>query len=281
MTERQSPADRRGRLRPLRQPPAARAHRRPLRDGEPRARARNGLRPQGDRRRARDRPRLQVVLRQGEPHIRPSARAASASTRRCRSSPRSRRRSACRSSPTCTRTSNARPSARSWTSCRSRPSCAARPISSSRRPGPAGSSTSRRASSWRPGTWRTWPRRSRGPAIPNVMLTERGASLRLQHPGVGHARPADHGGDDRRAGDLRRHPFGPAAGRAGRRRRAASANSSRFSPAPRSRSGWRASSSRPTRTPTGRPPTGPTWCRCANMEALLARLKAFDALAKA
>ena len=45
--------------------------------------------------------------------------------------------------------------------------------------------------------------------------------LRLQHAGVRHARAADHG-RDRRAGDLRRHAFGAAAGRAGRfvRRRA-------------------------------------------------------------
>ena len=45
--------------------------------------------------------------------------------------------------------------------------------------------------------------------------------LRLQHAGVRHARSADHG-RDRRAGDFRRHPFGAAAGRAGRffRRRA-------------------------------------------------------------
>ena len=45
--------------------------------------------------------------------------------------------------------------------------------------------------------------------------------VRLQHAGVGHARAADHGRDGR-AGDLRRHAFGAAAGRAGRfdRRRA-------------------------------------------------------------
>ena len=60
--------------------------------------------------------------------------------------------------------------------------------------------------------------------------------LRLQHPRVGHALPADHGRDDRRAGDLRRHPFGAAARRPGRRPPAASGSSSRSSPAPRSRS---------------------------------------------
>ena len=39
--------------------------------------------------------------------------------------------------------------------------------------------------------------------------------VRLQHAGLRHARAADHGARDRRAGDLRRHPFGAAAGRAG------------------------------------------------------------------
>ena len=39
--------------------------------------------------------------------------------------------------------------------------------------------------------------------------------VRLQHPCVGHALAADHGGD-RRAGDLRRDSFGAAARRAGR-----------------------------------------------------------------
>ena len=46
--------------------------------------------------------------------------------------------------------------------------------------------------------------------------------VRLQHAGVRHARAADPRAHDRRAGDLRRHPFGAAAGRAGNllRRRA-------------------------------------------------------------
>ena len=103
--------------------------------------------------------------------------------------------------------------------------------------------------------------------------------LRLQHPRVRHARPADHGRDGR-AGDLRRHPFRAAARRARARPPAGSGNSCRCSPAPRWRSAWPASSSRPTRTRTRLPPTGPTWCRCRELEALLARLKAFDALAK-
>ena len=46
--------------------------------------------------------------------------------------------------------------------------------------------------------------------------------LRLQHAGLRHARAADPGAHHRRAGDLRRHPFGAAARRQGRlvRRRA-------------------------------------------------------------
>ena len=46
--------------------------------------------------------------------------------------------------------------------------------------------------------------------------------VRLQHAGVRHAGAADPGAHHRRAGDLRRHPFGAAAGRQGRvvRRRA-------------------------------------------------------------
>ena len=49
----------------------------------------------------------------------------------------------------------------------------------------------------------------------NVLVTERGALVRLQHAGVRHARAADPGAHHRRAGHLRRHPFGAAAGRQG------------------------------------------------------------------
>ena len=80
---------------------------------------------------------------------------------------------------------------------------------------PGASSTSRRASSWRPGTWPTSSPRSPRAGNPNVMVTERGASFGYNTLVVRHARPADHGRDDRRAGDLRRHPFGAAARRQG------------------------------------------------------------------
>ena len=50
----------------------------------------------------------------------------------------------------------------------------------------------------------------------DVLVTERGVELRLQYAGLRHARAADPGARDRRAGDFRRHPFRAAAGRAGR-----------------------------------------------------------------
>ena len=61
--------------------------------------------PEGDLRQARHRPRLQDLLRQGQPHQPRPASAASASTARSRCSPRSASGSACPSSPTCTRPS--------------------------------------------------------------------------------------------------------------------------------------------------------------------------------
>ena len=105
--------------------------------------------------------------------------------------------------------------------------------------------------------------------------------LRLQHAGLRHARAADHGARHRRAGDLRRHPFGAAAGRAGRVLGRPARIRRRCWRARRSRSASPACSSRPIRTPTTRPPTAPTWSRCADFEALVAELQDFDRLAKA
>src|SRR5215208_1032450 len=51
------------------------------------------------------------------------------------------------------------------------------------------------------------------------------------------------------------------------RRRGGSASSCRCWPAPPWRSGWRGCSSRPIRTPTPRPRTGPTWCPCGTWRA--------------
>ena len=104
--------------------------------------------------------------------------------------------------------------------------------------------------------------------------------LRLQHPRLRHARSADHGRDDRRAGDLRCHPFGAAAGRAGRRPRAAA----RVRPGPRPGGGGGrrrrplhrdAPGSRPA------PSDGPNMVPLKEMEALLRRLMRLDAVAKA
>ena len=74
------------------------------------------------------------------------------STRRCRSSPRSGRRIGLPVSPTCMSPTMRAPWPKRSTFCRSRPSSAARPISSLPRRAPARRSTSRRASSSRPGT---------------------------------------------------------------------------------------------------------------------------------
>ena len=82
--------------------------------------------------------------------------------------------------------------------------------------------------------------------------------VRLQHAGVRHARAADPGARDRRAGDLRCHPFGAAARRAGhfvgRRARVRAGVGARRGRGRESR----ACSSKPIRIRTRRLPTGPT-----------------------
>jgi hypothetical protein len=91
----------------------------------------------------------------------------------------------------------------------------------------------------------------------NVLLTERGASFGYNTL-VRHAGIADHGRHGR-AGDLRRHPFGATARRAGIVRRAASAALSRPWRAPRSLSALPEFSSKPIRTRTTPPrPMAPT-----------------------
>ena len=75
--------------------------------------------------------------------------------------------------------------------------------------------------------------------------------LRLQQPRGGLPRAADHA-RIRLSRDLRRHALGAAPGRAGRPLRAASASTSRPSPAPPSRSASTRCSWRSTRTPTAR-----------------------------
>ena len=130
-----------------------------------------------------------------------------------------------------------------------------------RRAAPARSSTSRRASSSRPGTWRTWSPRSPAPAMPNVLVTERGVSFGYNTL-VSDMRALPILARHRRAGDLRRHPFGAAARRArhrlGRRARVRAGAGARRGRGRRRRR----CSSRPIRIPTARRPTVPTWCRC-------------------
>ena len=84
--------------------------------------------------------------------------------------------------------------------------------------------------------------------------------LRLQHPGLRHARPADHGAGTA-SGGVRRNPFGAAAGRAGRQRAAASGSSCPCWPAPPSPSASPPSSWKPTRIPTTHPRRAQHGCR--------------------
>ena len=80
--------------------------------------------------------------------------------------------------------------------------------------------------------------------------------------------------------DFRRHPFGAAAGRAGRVLGRPARIRRACWRARRSRSASPASSSRPTKTPIARLPTARTWCRLSEFEALVAELQDFDALPK-
>ena len=113
----------------------------------------------------------------------------------------------------------------------------------------------------------------------NVLVTERGVSFGYNTL-VSDMRALPVLRQDRRAGDLRRHPFGAAAGRAGhvlRRRARISCRCWRGRPW---RSAWPACSSRPTRTPDKAPSDGPNMMPLKEMEPLLERLMQFDALAK-
>ena len=121
---------------------------------------------EGDHGEARHRLRLQNLVRQGEPHQRrkrarprprPGARDLRRTARKARRAAAHRR---ARAGPMRARSPK-------WsTCCRSRPSFAGRPISWSPRPRPAASSTSRRASSSRRGTWPMSSPRSPAPATP-------------------------------------------------------------------------------------------------------------------
>ena len=102
--------------------------------------------------------------------------------------------------------------------------------------------------------------------------------LRLQHARLRHARAADPG-RDRRAGDLRRHPFRAAAGRPRRRLGRAARVRARAG----ARSGRRRRRRRVHRDPSGPRPRAlrrPQHGAAADFEALVAELQEFDALAK-
>ena len=152
------------RRRALRQCLAAGADRRPLRAGKPGACARNGGGAQGDRRPRRRRPRLQDLVRQGQPHLgqeRARHRARRGAADFCRNPRHAEAAGAHR-----------RARRRAMRARGAGGRCAADPrvpvpadrSADRRRQNGRSRSTSRRASSWRPGTCRTWSRKSPAPA---------------------------------------------------------------------------------------------------------------------
>ena len=176
--------------------------------------------------------------------------------------------------------SSARRSRRSSTSCRSRPSSAARPICSWPRPRPASRSTSRRASSWRPGTWRNVAAKiERFAGSERILLCERGASFGYNTLVTDMRAPADHG-RDRLPGGVRCDPFGASSRAASVTPPAASASSCRCWREPPLAVGVAALFSRPT----GPRPGADRWpehgAAEAELPALLEALIAFDRLAK-
>ena len=221
-----------------------------------------GRRAEGDRRPAGHRPDLQDLLRQGEPHLASSAPARPrAGRRRCRSSPRSARRCGLPVLTDVHEPDQCAPAAEAVDVlqipaflCRQTDLLVAAAATGRAVNVKKGqflapwdmknvvAKVDRRRQSQRPG------------------LTERGASFGYNTL-VSDMRGLPIMARDRLPGGVRRHPFGAAAGRAGRAPRAASGSSCRCWPAPRWRWASPASSSRPIPTPTARPPTGRTWCR--------------------
>ena len=114
----------------------------------------------------------------------------------------------------------------------------------------------------------------------NILLCERGASFGYNTLVTRFPRPADHGAH-RLSGGVRRDPFRAAAGWAGHARPAASASSRRCWRAPRWRSASAAVFIETHPDPDRAPSDGPNMIPLREMPALIARLKAFDALAKA
>ena len=214
-------------------------------------------RAQGDRRAARHRLRLQNLVRQSEPHQRRRARAVSGSIRRSQSSPSCARSLACRCSPTCTSPEQCARVAEAVDILQI-PAFLCRQtdllVAAARTGKPVNVKKGQFLAPW---DMRNVVEKITSAGNANVLVTERGVSLRLQYAGLRHARAADDG-QDRRAGDVRRHAFGAAAGRAGhilRRRARVRAGAGARRGRRRRR---RRYSSRRIRTPTGRRPTART-----------------------
>ena len=107
-----------------------------------------------------------------------------------------------------------------------------------------------------------------------------GLLLRLQHARLRHASAADHGPDDRRAGDLRRHPFGAAAGGKG-----SSTGGQREFVSVLARAavavGVAGVFIETHEDPDSAPSDGPNMVPLSAFPALIAELQGFDRLAKA
>ena len=190
-----------------------------------------------------------------------TARAASVWTGHCASSPKS----ATLGVPVLTDVHDAEAMRGGRRSGR-RPADSGLPLPADRSPGrrrrrPGVSSTSRRASSSRPGTWPMWSPRSPRAENRNVLVTERGVSFGYNTLVSRHASTADHRAHHRRARVLDathsvQQPGGQGTSSGGQREfvpvlaRAAVAV------------GVAAVFIETHRIPTRRPPTAPTWCRC-------------------
>ena len=187
-------------------------------------------------------------------------RAARGWRRRCRCSPTCARSSACRCSPTSTPRSNAR-SSREVVDILQIPAFLSRQTDLLIAAARTGKVVNvKKGQFLAPWDMKNVVAKVTGSGNPQRAGHRARRVLRLQHAGLRHARAADHG-RDRRAGDLRRHAFGAAAGRAGGDLRAASGASSRRWRGRRSPSASPASSSRRIRIPTTPRPTARTWCR--------------------
>ena len=233
-----------------------------------------------DRARARRSPRLQVLLRQGEPQLDPVVPRAGDRGGAARSSPGSSARRAFRSSPTSTSPRSARAAARG----RRHPPDPRVPLPAD---GPAAGGGGDRARGQREegavprplGHEEHRGEAARGRDAASVLLTERGATFGYNTLVVDFARASRHARASRPVVFDATHSVQlPGAARRDHGRAA------RRDPRPRARGGGaRAStrsSSRCTTTPTRRSRTPPTQFPLDRFAALLAQLQAIDAAAR-